>query len=55
MALHLTQHRAGFGPGLTEITRIGEAEDDTGIAFSVLRLAAGEMLDTVAEKKPPGS
>ena len=49
MALHLTGNRTGFAPGLTEITRIGEVEDDTGIAFSVLRLATGETLDTVAE------
>jgi len=51
MALHLTQHRAGFGPGLTPVTRIGEAEDDTGIAFSVLRLAAGETVDTVTARE----
>ena len=48
MALHLTQHRSGFGPGLTEITRIGEAEDDTGIGFAVLKLAAGDTLETAA-------
>lgn len=51
MALHLTRHRAGFGPGLTEVTRIGEDEDDTGIAFSVLRLAAGQTLDAIAENE----
>lgn len=48
MTLHLTQHRAGFGPGLTEITRIGETKDDTGIGFAVLRLAPGDSLETTA-------
>jgi len=42
MAVHLTENRTGFGAGLTEVTRVGEPKDDTGIAFSVLRLAAGE-------------
>ncbi len=49
MALHLTGHRGGFGPGMTEVTRIGEPEDDTGIAFGVLRLAAGEDFEITAE------
>ncbi len=48
MALHLTQHRKGFGPGYTAITRIGEPEDDTGIALGVLKLVAGEVRDAVA-------
>lgn len=51
MALHLTQNRDGFGPGLTEITRIGEAEDDTGIGLSALKLAAGDTLETVTDKE----
>ena len=42
MAVHLTDHRRGFGPGFTAITRLDEAEDATGIALGVLRLAAGE-------------
>lgn len=46
MALHITQNRAGFGPGLTEITRIGETEDDTGIGLSVLKIAAGKTFET---------
>ena len=49
MALHLTQHRNGFGLGLTEITRIGEAEDDTGIGLAVLKIAAGKTYETIAE------
>ena len=46
MALHLTDNRAGFPHGLTEVTRLGEPQDDTGIAFSVLRLSAGESWST---------
>ncbi|MCG8511294.1 MAG: 5-deoxy-glucuronate isomerase, partial [Rhodospirillales bacterium] len=49
MALHLTQHRNGFGPGLTQITQIGEAEHDTGISLAVLKLAAGETHGVTAE------
>ncbi len=45
MTLHLTEHRDGFGPGLTEITRLDETEDGTGIAFGVLKLAAGETYE----------
>src|SRR3954447_1093361 len=46
MAVHLTENREGFPRGLTEITRLGEPADDTGIAFSVLKLAAGERWTT---------
>lgn len=49
MALHLTEHRNGFGPGLTEITQIGEPKDDTGISLAVLKLAAGESHSVIAE------
>src|SRR3990172_5654938 len=42
MAVHLTEHRRGFGPGFTAITRLDEAEDATGIALGVLRLGPGE-------------
>ncbi len=45
MTLHLTAHRGGFGPGLTEITRLDEAEDATGIALAVLKLGAGESFE----------
>lgn len=41
MAVHLTSHRSGFGVGLTAITGIEEADDDTGIALSVLVLERG--------------
>ena len=33
MALHLTQHRGGFETGLTVITHLDEAVDDTGIGL----------------------
>jgi 5-deoxy-glucuronate isomerase len=48
MATHLTTHRAGFSAGLTEITRVEESEDATGIGLSILRLAAGESAAFVA-------
>jgi 5-deoxy-glucuronate isomerase len=44
MALHITENRSGFGSGLTWITRAGEAVDDTGMDFGVLKLAAGTRL-----------
>ena len=50
MTLHLTQHRAGFGPGHTLITNLDEIEDTTGIAFSIHRLAAKEPVDVTTEK-----
>jgi 5-deoxy-glucuronate isomerase len=42
--VHLSGHRNGFGPGLTEIARPGDA-DGAGIGLAVLRLAAGERLE----------
>jgi 5-deoxy-glucuronate isomerase len=42
MAVHINRHRSGFGPGYTAVTRIGEPSD-TGIAFGVLKLGAGEV------------
>jgi 5-deoxy-glucuronate isomerase len=41
MAVHVTAHRSGFGPGLTPITRFDEPET-TGIAMAALILRAGE-------------
>ncbi len=49
MTLHLTEHRAGFGPGFTPITTLDEPEDNTGIAFGVLSLEAGETYETTPE------
>ena len=43
MTLHITQNRSGFGPGLTPVTRVDESNDNTGIAFSILKLAAGSV------------
>ena len=40
--LHLTQHREGFGPGLTAVTRYDDANEPTGLGLAVLNLAAGE-------------
>lgn len=41
MAVHITAHRGGFGPGLTEVTRLDD-DEGTGLALSVLVLAPGE-------------
>ncbi len=38
----LLLHSPGFSFGLTSITTIGEAADDTGIHFGILKLRAGE-------------
>ena len=42
MTFHLTGNRAGFGPGLTQVTRHDEATENTGIGSAVLKLKAGE-------------
>lgn len=42
MALHISDHRGDFGPGLTTITRWDDTSEPTGIGFAVLTLAAGE-------------
>lgn len=38
----LLRQPAGFAPGLTWVTRAGEADRDTGMDFGILKLAAGE-------------
>ena len=42
MTLHVTDHRRGFAPGLTVITRYDDAAEPTRIGLSVLVLRAGE-------------
>src|SRR6185369_8983212 len=42
MTRHITTNRSGYPLGLTWVTALNEAADDTGIAFGVLRLKAGE-------------
>jgi 5-deoxy-glucuronate isomerase len=51
MTLHLTSHRAGFGPGLTNITRSDEMVDNTGIAMGVLKLIAGESHEVETDEE----
>ncbi len=51
MTNHITAHRQGFRPGYTAITRLKEASGDTGIAFGVLRLAAGEHYEIRAQRE----
>ena len=38
----ITEHRAGFAPGLTDITRCDDPNEPTGLGLAVLKLAAGE-------------
>src|SRR5688572_15172644 len=47
MTVHLTAPAGGFPPGLSWVTRLDETEDPSGLAFGVLRLAAGERWETV--------
>lgn len=42
MSLHISRYREGFPAGLSWVTTFDEAEYNTGIAFGVLRLEAGE-------------
>ena len=39
------RHPGGFAPGVTSITRIGDARDDTGMAFDIVVLRPGEVLE----------
>ncbi|MHB8877199.1 MAG: 5-deoxy-glucuronate isomerase [Myxococcaceae bacterium] len=41
----LLRNPGGFGAGYTPITRIGEADGDTGIEFAILKLGRGESFD----------
>ncbi len=49
MSVHITDHREGFAPGFTQITRYDEARENTGIAFGVLKLAKGETHEVTAD------
>jgi 5-deoxy-glucuronate isomerase len=49
MTRHIRDHRVGFPMGITYITRVDEAEDNTGIALAVQKLAAGETWSTTTE------
>src|SRR5262245_15343769 len=51
MTNHITEHRRGFGPGYTAVTRIEDRDNATGIAFGVLRLRAGEELAEPTERE----
>lgn len=42
MTNHITEHRRGFGPGYTAVTRLEDRVNTTGIAFGVLKVAEGE-------------
>lgn len=49
MTVHITDHRDGFGPGRTGITRYDDPADNALITLEVLRLAAGETLALTPE------
>ncbi|MFQ5971401.1 MAG: 5-deoxy-glucuronate isomerase [Alphaproteobacteria bacterium] len=49
MTRHLKQHRDGFPNGYTAITKLDEVDDNTGIAFGVLRLAHEEVHEATPE------
>ena len=44
MTNHISDHRRGFGPGFTAVTRLEDRDNATGIALGVLRLGAGEQV-----------
>ena len=48
MSGHILEHRAGFGPGMTSITRHDDPQEPTGLGLAVLKLAAGENHHEVA-------
>ena len=49
MTLHLANHRKGFPQGMTWVTKVDDPDDNTGIAFGVYRMKAGETAEQVAE------
>jgi 5-deoxy-glucuronate isomerase len=51
MALHLTDHRKGFAPGLTVITRFDDKNEPTKLGLSVLVLKAGETWERKAAEE----
>ena len=51
MVQHVTDFRDGFAYGRTDLTKIGEATDDTGITMAVIKLRAGEEWAFTAERE----
>lgn len=49
MTIHITEHRDGFAPGTTNVTRHDEDVDNALITFDVLKLAAGETYSRTTE------
>ena len=49
MTLHIKNHRDGFDPGQTSITRYDDADDSALISLDVLKLAAGEAFSVTTE------
>ena len=49
MTIHITEHRNGFPPGRTRITRHDESEDNVGISLDVLKLVRGETHTVTTE------
>lgn len=45
MREHISDHRDGFPPGWTDITRFDDPAEVTGIGVAVLKLAKGEKFD----------
>jgi len=51
MTIHYTDHRGGFGPGTTNITRDDEEQDNLPITLDVLKLSAGESLSLTTDRE----
>ncbi|HJS31093.1 MAG TPA: 5-deoxy-glucuronate isomerase [Alphaproteobacteria bacterium] len=42
MSTHITEHRAGFAPGVTDITSFADPDEPTALGLAVMVLRAGE-------------
>lgn len=49
MTIHITDHRGGFAPGKTSITRHDDAENNALISLDVLVLSAGETISLTTD------
>ncbi|HSE77237.1 MAG TPA: 5-deoxy-glucuronate isomerase [Alphaproteobacteria bacterium] len=48
MTVHITGHRAGFAPGVTDITSFADPDEPTALGLAVMVLRAGEEHTAIA-------
>ena len=51
MVVHISPHDRAFSQGFTAITRMGEAEDDTGISLGIVRIEQGTVREFSADRE----